>query len=264
MIDQLLHWSRLAGLTATVAEPGPPVRLQLQLEDIRPAMTVDVHGPTGPDDPYRLHSGFTLPPAAAQLPAERVHEIVEAAVLPRSALADARRRPDGSGVELIAVIYADGLSRHTFMTAIYECQKLRQIITRDVESAATSEAALSSLVALAESSQRLADTVGAGTEPAPAPPPAPAAAPAPAPAAPAPPPPEPVPTGPEPSPIQPVAGPPITPLPPRPRYPEPPSYADTPAPPEPSSSEVPSLPEPPVWEPPPLPDVPPPIPPDQQ
>jgi hypothetical protein len=200
MIDDIQRWSRLAGLTASVTDVGPPLRIQLQLTDIRPPMTVDVLGPTGPDDPYRFSTGFDLPAGAASaLPGARIAEIVEAAVLQRSALADARRRPDGSGVEMIAVIYPDApppgggagtFSRHTFMTAIYECQKLRQIITRDIESAAVSEAALANLLALSESSDQLATSVTAAVDaytdppaPGPAPPSVPAASsPAPAPA----------------------------------------------------------------------------------
>jgi hypothetical protein len=168
MIDQIQRWSSLAGLPATVADAGPPFRVRLSLEDIRPPMVVEVQGPAGPDDPYRFHSGFDLPAASISgLQAQRVSEIVEAAVLGRSALADARHRNDGTGVEMIAVIYPDGLTRHTFMTAIYECQKLRQIITRDVEAALVAESALSSLLALAETSEDLAATVAPGATAAP-------------------------------------------------------------------------------------------------
>lgn len=200
MIDDIQRWSRLAGLAASVTDAGPPLRVQLQLTDIRPPMTVDVLGPTGPDDPYRFSTGFDLPAgAASSLPGERIAEIVEAAVLQRSALADARPRPDGGGIEMIAVIYADEppagggagtFSRHTFMTAIYECQKLRQIITRDLESAAVAEAALANLLALAESSEQVTASIADGdldvapSAPTPAPVPAdpsPAAAPAPSP-----------------------------------------------------------------------------------
>jgi hypothetical protein len=250
MIDQIQRWSTLAGLAATVADSGPPFRVRLTLEDIRPPMVVDVVGPAGADDPYRFNTGFELPPTTTSgLPAGRVGEIVEAAVLGRSALADARPRSDGSGVEMIAVIYPDGLTRHTFMTAIYECQKLRQLITRDVEAALVSESALASLLTLAETSEDLAATIapaapgipgepfaGSGSVPADAP--RPPGEPAPAP------------TGwgqPEPS-----AAPPSEPAPPV--SPQPlvsdPLFGGRQQPPAPT------------WDPPPLPNVPPPLPPD--
>jgi hypothetical protein len=254
MIDQIQRWSSLAGLSAAIADAGPPFRVRLSLEDIRPPMVVEVVGPTGPDDPYRFNTGFDLPEGSTSgLPAGRVGEIVESAVLDRSALADARPRTDGSGVEMIAVIYPDGLTRHTFMTAIYECQKLRQIITRDVEAALVSESALASLLTLAETTEDLAATVEPapdpgvgipgepppGTSPEPlAPTPwgggEPAATPLTTPLAPAPPPAPPVPSVP--------ADPPFG-APPSERAPEPP--APPPAP---------------TWDPPPLPSVPPPLP----
>lgn len=173
MIDQVQRWGALAGLPATVVEQGPPLRVRFQLEDIRPPMVVEVHGPAGADDPYRFHSGFDLPPSAAGLPATRLDEIVEAAVLGRSALVDARPRADRGGVELIAVVYADGLSRHTFMTAVYECQKVRQVVSREIEAALVTESTLESLLRLSEASEQLARGV-----PAEAPPPPAAAAPA--------------------------------------------------------------------------------------
>lgn len=172
MIDQVQRWGALAGLPATVVEQGPPFRVRFKLEDIRPPMVVEVHGPAGADDPYRFHSGFDLPPSAAGLPATRLDEIVEAAVLGRSALVDARPRADRAGVELIAVVYADGLSRHTFMTAVYECQKVRQVVSREIEAALVTESTLESLLRLSEASEQLARGV-----PAEAAPPAPAGAP---------------------------------------------------------------------------------------
>jgi hypothetical protein len=258
MIDQIQRWSSLAGLSATVADAGPPFRVRLSLEDIRPPMVVEVVGPTGADDPYRFNTGFDLPPASTSgLPPARVSEIVEAAVLGRSALADARPRSDGTGVEMIAVIYPDGLTRHTFMTAIYECQKLRQIITRDVEAALVSESALASLLTLAETTEDLAATVeppaapapgipgearpGAFTEPvAPWGGGLPAAEPDP-----------PAPTAPSPPPDPLFGAPPVAPSPPPdPLFGGPPV---APAPPPPPA---------PTWDPPPLPNVPPPLPSD--
>lgn len=277
MIDQIQRWSALAGLTATVADPGPPFRVRLTLEDIKPPMEVEVQGPPGADDPYRFHTGFELSAAAvAGLPAARVSEIVEAAVLGRSALADARRRSDGSGVEMIAVIYPDGLTRHTFMTAIYECQKLRQIITREVEASLVAESALNSLLALAETTEDLAATVPpeappagpseqgstAPPEQAPAssvaagPPPSWASSPAPAPAAPS------SPTGAAPPtpPVLPEAPLSVPPLPHDAPGPGPAAApGTTPAPPHEAAPD--DAPPRPTWEPPPLPNVPPPLPP---
>ena len=40
MIDQIQRWSSLAGLSATVADAGPPFRVRLSLEDIRPPMDI--------------------------------------------------------------------------------------------------------------------------------------------------------------------------------------------------------------------------------
>lgn len=246
MIDQIQRWSSLAGLTSTVADHGPPFRLRLTLEDIQPPMVVEVVGPAGGDDPYRFNSGFELAEASASnLPEGRLAEIVEAAVLGRSALADARPRADRRGVEMIAVIYADGLSRHTFMTAIYECQKLRQIITRDVESALVSESALASLLTLAETTEDLATSaapVAPGIPGGPVPGPGPAT-------------PEPATTSP---PSAPTA--PSTPAPPAspPSEQAPPTLVDPLAAPAPSPATPPA----PTWDPPPLPVVPPPVPPE--
>jgi hypothetical protein len=255
MIDQIQHWSTLAGLAATVADSGPPLRVRLSLEDIRPPMVVEVVGPAGADDPYRFNTGFELPPTTtAGLPAGRVGEIVEAAVLGRSALADARPRSDGAGVEMIAVIYPDGLTRHTFMTAIYECQKLRQIITRDVEAALVSESALASLLTLAETSEDLAATIAPAAPGIPGEPPFVDGGFAPADAPQAPREPAPAPTAwgvPEPAPL-------VSPQPPvnDPLFGGPPPPAPVPPP------EPPQQPPAPTWDPPPLPNVPPPLPPD--
>ncbi|OWY59458.1 hypothetical protein B7486_74460, partial [cyanobacterium TDX16] len=190
-------------------------------------------------------------------------EIVEAAVLGRSALADARPRSDGSGVEMIAVIYPDGLTRHTFMTAIYECQKLRQIITRDVDAALVSESALASLLTLAETSEDLAATIppaapGIPGEPTfgglPAVPSTPPPTAEPAPAAWGEPEPQPAaPPAPPPEPTAPVSTPPVV---SDPLFGGPPPPATVPPP------EPPQQPPAPTWDPPPLPNVPPPLPPD--
>ena len=65
----------------------------------------------------------------------------------RSAMVDARRA-GRDRVEMVVAVYLDGLDRHSFMIGLFECQKLRDVIRGEVQSAAVGEAAISSLEAL--------------------------------------------------------------------------------------------------------------------
>ena len=81
------------------------------------------------DDPVRVHDRFQV-----QAPASVVldQEVVETVVLGRSAMIDGRfAAPDV--VETVVAVYPDGLSRHTFMTAVFEIQKVRALVRREVD-----------------------------------------------------------------------------------------------------------------------------------
>jgi len=148
---QVEQWCRLAGFPCHLTSSEPALRARVDLEPgAADPLVVDIEGPANDADPLRLRLSFTLPPAATQLEDERVASILEAAVIQRSAMVDARRAARDR-VEMVVAVYPDGLNRHTFMVGVFECQKLRDVVRGEVQSAAVGEAAISSLEALVES-----------------------------------------------------------------------------------------------------------------
>ncbi len=156
-IDELQRWCALAGFGSRLVQTGPPFRLLVSLEDDGGLLTITVDGPMGPEDPLRLRYRFDV---AGAMDPTRLARLLDAAVMQRSAMVDAR--PAGpEEVDMVVALYPDGVSRHGFMTGVFECQKLRRIVRGEVEGALASEAALASLLALADASDGLSDAIEA-------------------------------------------------------------------------------------------------------
>lgn len=118
--EQVLLWCNLAGFSvATIADP---LRVSL---DPSIDLTVEIEFGTG-HEPTRVHGRFAVPEHHA---AGLTADIVESVVLGRSAMIDARMVPPDT-VETVVAIYPDGLTRQTFMTAVFEVQKLRDLVCR--------------------------------------------------------------------------------------------------------------------------------------
>jgi hypothetical protein len=103
------------------------------------------------DEPTRVHGRFAVPePEASGLTAD----IVETVVLGRSAMIDARIvSPDS--VETVVAIYPDGLIRQTFMTAVFEVQKLRDLVCRGAADRVADAATMAELERLVAASDPL-------------------------------------------------------------------------------------------------------------
>jgi hypothetical protein len=104
-----------------------------------------------PDEagPLRLHDEVALD--VGDLPEGRLAEVVEDVVLGRSSLVDARPTADGTGAEVVLVIHADGLNQHTFLEAVYELQKVRLLLHREVSAARAAERTVAALESLTSS-----------------------------------------------------------------------------------------------------------------
>jgi hypothetical protein len=113
------HWCRLGGFPYERTGTG---RLRVTL-DQTVDLVIQIEVGEG-DEPARVHDRFTVPrPDLAGL----TGDVVETVVLGRSAMIDARVvAPDT--VETVVVVYPDGLSRHAFMTAVFEVQKVRDLV----------------------------------------------------------------------------------------------------------------------------------------
>lgn len=161
LIDALQHWCALAGFGCQVVQAEAPFRILVSIEDDGGLLTITVDGPAGPDDPLRMRYGFDVAGGpSGPMPPERLVRLLDAAVMQRSAMVDAR--PAGPGqVEMVVALYPDGVTRHGFMIGVFECQKLRQIVRGEVEGALAGEAAVASLLALADASDGLSDAVEA-------------------------------------------------------------------------------------------------------
>jgi hypothetical protein len=86
---------------------------------------------------------------AGDLSADHLAEVIEDVVLSRSSLVDARLAEDASA-EVVVVIHPEGLNRHTFLESVYELQKVRLLLRREVgaaRAAAQTMAALAAVVA---------------------------------------------------------------------------------------------------------------------
>jgi len=118
--EQILSWCDLAGFS--VATLADPLRVNL---DPSVALAVEIEFGTA-HEPTRVHGRFAVPEHHA---AGLTADVVETVVLGRSAMIDARMVPPDT-VETVVAIYPDGLSRQTFMTAVFEIQKLRDLVCR--------------------------------------------------------------------------------------------------------------------------------------
>jgi hypothetical protein len=142
VVDRLLDWCDDADLTWRALEGT--VYLRLDPEDrleVRVAQSSD-------DGALRLHDAVDL--SGGGLSAERLAEVIEDVVLSRSSLVDARPTADGQGAEVVVVIHADGLNRHTFLEAVFELQKVRLLLRREVGAALAAEQTVATLAALVD------------------------------------------------------------------------------------------------------------------
>jgi hypothetical protein len=141
-VDRLLDWCDDADLTWRALDGTVYVRLD---PEDRLEVRLEQHAE---DEPLRLHDRVDL--SSADLPARRLAEVIEDVVLGRSSLVDARPTEDGRGAEVVALIHAEGLNRHTFLEAIFELQKLRLLLHREVGAAVAAEQTVATLTALIE------------------------------------------------------------------------------------------------------------------
>jgi len=141
-VEEIRAWCAASALPCREGEDGGFL-VRLQPED---RLEVRVEPPQG-DEPLRLTDRVDL--ETHDLGPTRLAEVVEGVVLSRSSLVDARATPDGQGAEVIVVVHADGLNRHTFVEATFEIEKLRLLLEREVTAAVAAERTLGALDALA-------------------------------------------------------------------------------------------------------------------
>ncbi|MFN2569919.1 MAG: SH3 domain-containing protein [Candidatus Dormibacteria bacterium] len=138
--DRILGWCSQASEIAVVQdreEGGAEVALLLRLQ--RPeGVRLGVLKPTGDDRVSVLHT-VRFPSGSIKLgdgggaaaPAslgEAVERIIEARM--GSLSGSTRQTSDGQEVTLTSVIYADGLTKHAFLTAIQELARVRRVLDR--------------------------------------------------------------------------------------------------------------------------------------
>lgn len=140
-MEEIRTWCAASALPCREGDGALFVRLQP--ED---PQEIGIEPPRG-DDPLRLND--RVPLATHDLGPDRLAEVVERVVLGRSSLVDARPTPDGRGVEVVVIVHADGLNRHTFAEAVFEVEKLRLLLAREVRAADAAERTLVALEALA-------------------------------------------------------------------------------------------------------------------
>ncbi len=160
-MDALQHWCALAGFGCQVLAPGPPFRLLVSVADDGGSLAITIDGPATAEDPLRLRYRFEVAvgPHGAMAD-DLLRRLLDAAVMQRSAMVDARAAGPAE-VEMVVALYPDGVTRHGFMIGVFECQKLRQIVRREVEGALAGESAIASLTALANASDGLSDAIEA-------------------------------------------------------------------------------------------------------
>lgn len=144
LLDRLRRWCDESGFTWEDGDGSVALRIALEAEA---GLAVDLELPDG-TKPMRLNACVALP-AAAELPADRLAEVVEDVVLGRSSLIDARPTEDGAGAEIVVVVYPDGVTRHNVLAALFEIQKVRLLLIREVDAAVAAERTVASLEALA-------------------------------------------------------------------------------------------------------------------
>ena len=138
------EWCRLAALPASEMGPG---RLTVVLDD---AADLEVEVEVGEGaEPIRIHDQFSVPASDAD---GLTKDVVESIVLSRSSMIDARVVPP-DGVQTVVAIYPDGLTRHSFMTAVFESQKLRDLVRQRVAARAADAVTVAELERLVKASE---------------------------------------------------------------------------------------------------------------
>jgi len=141
-VDRLLDWCDEADLTWRALDGTVYVRLE-------PEDRLEVRLEQPADDaPLRLHDVVDL--QVEGLPADCLAAVVEDVVLGRSSLVDARPTAAGTGAEVVVVIHAEGLNQHTFLEAVFELQKVRLLLHREVRAAIAADQTVATLAALVE------------------------------------------------------------------------------------------------------------------
>jgi hypothetical protein len=138
-VEDVLDWCDDADLTWRALEGTVYLRLDAEDRD-----EVRVEQPDG--EPMRLHDQVELD--ADDLSADRLAEVVEDVVLGRSSLVDARLTGEGTTAEVIVVIHPEGLNRHTFLEAVFELQKVRLLLHREVGAARAAAQTVAALAAV--------------------------------------------------------------------------------------------------------------------
>lgn len=144
-LEELSAWCVAVDLPC---RPGPDGDLQVRLAPGDASVVRIV--PASGEDPLAIHD--TVPLDAADLAPGRLAEVVEQVVLARSSLVDARPLPGDDAAEVVVVVHADGLSRHTFVEAVFEVQKIRLLLRREVAAATAADRTVAALEALAAES----------------------------------------------------------------------------------------------------------------
>jgi hypothetical protein len=140
VMESIEAWCEAVDLPCREASPGV---LAVSLDDRSPALQVEV--PVG-GSPLQVHD---LVAFDTELATDRLAEVVEGVVLGRSSLVDARPTADGAGAQIVVVVHADGLSQHTFLEALFEVQKIRLLLQREVRAAAAADRTFAALETLA-------------------------------------------------------------------------------------------------------------------
>lgn len=134
--ERVGRWCAL-GSFAVEARPGDRLGVGLD-EQVDLEVEIDLgHG----DEPLRVRDRFDVP--AADLPG-LAPEVVESVVLGRSSMIDGRIAGPGT-VETVVAVYPEGLDRHTFMTALFEIQKVRALVREAVATRAADAVTIAEL-----------------------------------------------------------------------------------------------------------------------
>jgi len=141
-VEQVRTWCEEAALSCREDDGDLLVRLEDAEDAPEVRLTLDDEG--------ALRLLDRVPLAPGDLPSARLADVVEDVVLGRSSLVDARVASDGHAAEVVLVIHADGLSRHTVLQATYELQKVRLLLRREVAAALAAEHTMAALAAMAD------------------------------------------------------------------------------------------------------------------
>jgi hypothetical protein len=138
-VEDVLDWCDDADLSWRALDGT--VYLRLDPDDDR-----EVRVEQADDEPMRLHDEVVLD--AGDLSADRLAEVVEDVVLGRSSLVDARLTGEGTTTEVVLVIHPEGLNKHTFLEAVFELQKVRLLLHREVGAARAADRTVAALAAV--------------------------------------------------------------------------------------------------------------------